>query len=102
MPKIRRFTAEGPLFDLLMKACPAMSRNVAGIYTPDPDGTKSLGILANRLGMSRWGVHKWLKTQYVPPDKVVLLVEIGEGRVKEADFSPYVFKTAVAKTQIAR
>lgn len=79
-PFIRSMKSLGPLHDLLLEACP-----------PDEDGVKSIPILAVALGMSPYGVYKWIRNTKVPPDKAVKIVDVGQGRVKLEDFHPYVY-----------
>ncbi len=70
----------GPLHDLLLKACPA-----------SPDGVKSVHVLATKLGISRWAVHKWVGKGKIPPGRAVEVVDLSSGRVTLADFSPFIY-----------
>lgn len=71
----------GPLHDLLLKACP-----------PDKNGIKSISVLAERLEISAWSIHKWVQKGKIPPGRAVEVVDIAEGRVTLADFSPFVYR----------
>lgn len=90
MSKVIRHVEGGPLHDLLLKACPP-HKKVDGIYVPDPEGVRSITVLAHTLGMSAWGVHKWIKNNRVPPQKVRAIVDNNPEVVSLQDFSPYVF-----------
>jgi len=72
----------GPLHDLLLKACP-----------PDPKtGVKSISILAALMKISAWSIHKWIQKGKIPPGRAVEVVDLSEGRVSLADFSPFVYR----------
>jgi hypothetical protein len=77
---ILRHRNNGPLHDLLLKACPA-----------NEDGEKSITILADTLGISAWSIHKWVQKGKIPPGRAVEVVDISDGRVTLADFSPFVY-----------
>lgn len=89
--KIIRHSEGGPLHDLLLKACVPHKKTPEGEYVPDKDGVRSITVLAHTLGMSAWGVHKWVKNNRVPPEKVKKMVENNPKKVSLSDFSPYVF-----------
>ena len=76
----KRYKRLGPLHDLLLQACP-----------PNDKGESSITHLAELLGMSAWGIYKWIGAGKVPPAQVVRIVDVSQGRVSIADFSPYVF-----------
>ena len=78
---ILRHQQLGPLHDLLLTACP-----------PDKDGTKSISVLAEKLKISAWSIHKWVQKGKIPPGRAVEVVDIAEGRVSLADFSPFVYR----------
>ena len=59
----------------------------------DARGLKTLSQLARLLGVSKWGLRKWINAQKIPPDRVVEIVRIGEGRVKIEDFHRFVYKS---------
>ena len=85
-----------PLYHLLIDACPpcVQGKTRAGrvYYKRDAEnGTRSLRILAYFLGMTPWGVHKWIRTRHLPPLKVRELIELSGGRLKLNQFSLYVF-----------
>lgn len=79
---ILRHRDNGPLHDLLLKACP-----------PNEKGEKSITILAARVGggLSTWAVYKWIKKGKIPPGRAVEVVDLADGRVTLADFSPFVY-----------
>lgn len=88
---IRRHAELGPLHDLLLKACPPHKRQKDGKYVPDPNGTKSISILAQSLSLSPWAVHKWVKKGKVPPGQAARMVDNNPDEVSLADFSPFVY-----------
>jgi hypothetical protein len=90
-PTISRITNLGPLQDLLLKACPPHRRVAPKKYVPDPDGVKSIKILAFALNMSMWGVQRWIHEGRVPAKRVDKIVEISNGAVTRNDFIPYLF-----------
>ena len=65
---VRSMKNMGPLHDTLIRACP-----------PDPEGFKSIPILAVRLEMSAYGIYKWIKAGKLPPDKAKRVVEMNNG-----------------------
>lgn len=69
-----------PLYELLIRAAP-----------PDETGTKSIRTLAQALGLSRWAVYKWIKTERVRPKRAREIVEIAEGRVQLSEFDPWIY-----------
>lgn len=77
---ILRHRNNGPLHDLLLRACP-----------PNEAGEKSVTILADALGISAWSIHKWVQKGKIPPGRAVEVVDISEGRVTLADFSPFIY-----------
>lgn len=87
---IRRFTLRGPLQDLLLKACPPMRRE-NGELVYDKDGAQSIPILAETLGMSSWGVQRWIYANKVPSKRVMQIVDNSRGAVTRDDFLPYLF-----------
>jgi hypothetical protein len=77
----RKYKELGPLHDLLLKACP-----------PDENGVTSIPILARSLGMSAWGVFKWIKADKIPPRQAARISQMSDGRVSLDDFTPYVYR----------
>jgi hypothetical protein len=55
-------------------------------------GYKTLTHLADLIGVSKWGLRKWINAQKIPPDRVVAIVRISEGRVAAEDFNEFVYK----------
>lgn len=72
----------GPLHRLLLKACP-----------PNEDNEKSITILAGKFKppLSTWAIHKWIKKGKIPPLRAAQVVDISEGRVSLAEFSPFIY-----------
>lgn len=89
-PTILKIKDCGPLHALLIKACPPHSRQ-NGQLVPDPNGVKSIAILAHSLGLSAWGVQKWVHKGKIPPERVVQIVDNNPSEVSIADFSPFVY-----------
>lgn len=79
---VLRHRNNGPLHDLLLKACP-----------PNAKGEKSMTILANSFKppLSSWSLHKWVQKGKIPPVRAVEVVDLSEGRVTLADFSPFIY-----------
>lgn len=77
---IVRHRDNGPLHDLLLKACP-----------PNESGEKSISVLAAKMQISAWSIHKWVQKGKIPPVRAVEVVDISEGRVTLSDFSPFVY-----------
>lgn len=77
-----RHRANGPLHDLLLRACPA-----------NKNGEKSIAILAESFvpELSAWSIHKWIQKGKIPPKRAVEVVDLSEGRVTLADFSPFIY-----------
>ena len=68
--------------DLLLRACP-----------PNEFGEKSITVLAIKLGLSAWAVHKWANRGKLPPNRARDIVDIADPRaaVTLADFTPFVY-----------
>lgn len=77
----RAYKNLGELHELLLRACPTDSR-----------GKASIPMLAQHLGMSSWGVYKWIKAEKMEPGNAERVVEIGEGRVRIEDFHKFIFR----------
>lgn len=77
---IRRHKDGGPLHDLLLRACP-----------PNEKGEKSITILAEKMGISAWSIHKWVKKGKIPPNRVKEIVELAPSEVSLADFTAFVY-----------
>lgn len=60
------------------------------VYDADK-GVKSISVLAKLLGMSAWGVNKWIHKKSIPPKKAKAIVDMSEGRVALDEFSPFIF-----------
>jgi hypothetical protein len=55
-------------------------------------GRKTLTHLAQLIGVSKWGLRKWINAQKIPPERAMDIVRISEGRVKIEDFHEFVYK----------
>lgn len=55
-------------------------------------GNKTLNHLAKLMGVTKWAMRKWIKSQRIPPQRVVQIVRLGEGRVDTKDFDAFVYK----------
>jgi len=77
-----RHRNKGALHDLLLRACP-----------PNEFGEKSITVLAIKLGLSAWAVHKWANRGKLPPNRARDIVDIADPRaaVTLADFTPFVY-----------
>ncbi|NBC29878.1 MAG: hypothetical protein GVY29_07790 [Spirochaetes bacterium] len=69
-----------PLYKLLIRAAPE-----------DENGVKRIRTLAQKIGMSRYGVYKWIKTERIRPVRARQVVEASEGRVKLSEFDPWIY-----------
>lgn len=78
--EISRYKDLGPLQDLLLSACP-----------PDEKGTRSIVVLANKLGVSHQYVYLWIERNRVPAKFVRPLVQMAEGRVSFDQFHDFAF-----------
>lgn len=82
MIEVRQTKTISNLQGTLLDACP-----------PDADGNVSIPILAGWLGLSSWGVYKWLHDGKVPPGRVQQLIDLqqrhfGEVRAGKAALNP--------------
>lgn len=55
-------------------------------------GNKTLSHLADLIGVSKWGLRKWINAQKIPPERAMQIAAISEGRVKAEQFNEYVYK----------
>lgn len=72
--------------DLLVRICP-----------PDKKGRKSIPVLANKLGMSDYGVYKWINSGKIPPtvaSKLIKLAKKAGEPLKLSDLHKFVFDTS--------
>jgi hypothetical protein len=68
---------------LLLKLCP-----------PNAEGRRSISILADAIGMSHYGVYKWINSGKITPGGATLLVEFARKRkvkLTYKDLESYVF-----------
>lgn len=72
-----------------------------GDLAPDPEGTKSIAVLAKLLGMSPWAVHLWINKKRIPGRKAEIVANLSEGRVPFEKFSPFIFDVMVVPTPIS-
>jgi len=86
-----RLSNLGELQDLLLKACKPHRRVGPKEYVPDPNGQKSITILAFTLGLSSWGVQRWIHNGRVPAKRVTEIVKNNPEEVSQEDFIKYVF-----------
>lgn len=73
--------ADNPLHRLLLKAVPE-----------NEHGNKTLNHLAKQLKVTKWAIRKWINAKKIPPERVVQVVGIAEGRVEQSDFDEFVYK----------
>lgn len=79
VPFERKLKDNGPLHRLMIKACP-----------PDPEtGAKSIGVLATKIDVSRQALNKAVSKNSMTPGLAIKIVDVAEGRVTLADFSPF-------------
>lgn len=74
--------APDKLTKLLLHAAPKNKR-----------GHKTLSHLAELIGVSNWGMRKWIIAQKIPPDRAMSIVDVSEGRVAIQDFHDFVYKS---------
>lgn len=59
---------------------------------PNDRGNRTLNHLAKLLGVTKWAMRKWITKQRIPPQRVVQIVRLSEGRVQTSDFDAFVYK----------
>lgn len=86
--------AEGGLHRLLLQAVPE-----------NKHGNKTILYLAELMGLNRWSINKWVRSNRISPARVLQVVEIskikrfdkdgepvlGKPRVNKQDFDPFVY-----------
>ena len=82
-----------PLFTRPEDAPDELTRLILHAVPRDRHGWKTLQHFSTLMGVSKWGVRKWINAQRVPPERVMDIVRIGEGRVKVEDFHKFVFRS---------
>ena len=70
---------EGPLFDLLMRCCPA-----------NEEGNRSVSALAVALGLRPSAVYKWLEKNSVPYWRVAALIKLSGDTVTSDELLKFV------------
>ena len=73
--------ADNELHKLLLRASPV-----------NEHGNKTLSHLAKTIGVTRWAMQKWILNERIPPDRVVQIVDVSDGRVSISDFDRFVYK----------
>jgi hypothetical protein len=99
MAEIRTTKDVGKLHELLLKACPPcvlvedelIGEHWVEVEENDERGVKSITVLAGLLGLSRWSVHKWAKTEHITPKRAKQVVEVCKGRIALDDLSPFFY-----------
>lgn len=71
-----------------------------GELKPDPNGVKSISVLAKLLGMNPWSVHLWVQKKRIPAKKAQQVAELSGGRVAFHKFSPYIFDMIIVSGPI--
>lgn len=91
MPKVRKLKDLGPIHRLLLTACPPQLRDEKGKLYPHKDGTQSIAILAELLGMSAWGVNLWIKRKRIPGARAKEIIALPGCQTDIEEFIPYIF-----------
>jgi hypothetical protein len=80
---------------LLLDICPKCEKKVTRsgkiVYMESKEGEKSIPTLAYLLGITSWGLNKWIHKGRIPAGRVNRLCEIAEGRVAQKRIYPFVF-----------
>ncbi len=58
---------------------------------PDKKGHRSIAKLAKKLGMSSYGIYKWINSGRIPPEQVNVLVKFSKGKLTHQDLHKFVF-----------
>jgi len=70
----------GPLYNLLLKACP-----------PDKTGKRSIPRLAELCGKSPSAIYNAIRKQKISGQLAARVVRVSEGRVKRNEFNEWVY-----------
>lgn len=81
-----------PVFDSPRDAPDKLTKLMLTAVPEDPRGHKTLSNLARLIGVSKWGLRKWINAQKIPPERAMAIVRISKGRVKIEDFHKFVYK----------
>lgn len=73
--------ADNDLHKLLLTAVPE-----------NKHGNKTLNHLAEKLSVTKWAIRKWINNERIPPERVMQVVDLAEGRVSISDFERFVYK----------
>lgn len=82
-----------PLFINPNDAPDGLTKVMLTAVPPDEKGHKTLTNLARLIGVSKWGLRKWINAQKIPPERAMEIVRISDGRVKIEDFHEFVYKS---------
>lgn len=69
--------------DFLLRACP-----------PDEKGNRSISRLAEHLGMSAYGVYKWINAGKITPEgakRLMALTKDAKRPLTQVDLAPFMF-----------
>lgn len=81
-----------PIFQSPEDAPDELTRLMLVAVPKDARGHKTLSHLARTIGVSKWGLRKWINAKKIPPERAMDIVRISEGRVKIEDFHQFVYK----------
>lgn len=82
MEKVSKNKRRSPLHSVLLRACP-----------PDENGSRSIPLLAAKLGTSYQNIYgRWIDQNRIPQHWVHQILLVADGRVSMEDLLPFVFK----------
>lgn len=82
-----------PVFERPEDAPDGLSVLMLRAVPENEKGRKTLTNLATLMGVSKWGLRKWINAQKIPPERAMEIVRLSEGRVKIEEFHKFVYKT---------
>lgn len=82
-----------PLFPTPDDAPDGLTRLMLLAVPEDRNGHKTLVHLSSLIGVSVWGMRKWINAQTIPARRAMDIVRISHGRVRIEDFHEYIYGT---------
>lgn len=81
----------GPIYSLLIEACPPSKFGEDGKLYPHEDGEKSIRVLAVLLEMTSEGIYLWIRRKRIPAVRAKQIVALTGCKKTLEDFIPHIF-----------
>ena len=80
-----------PIYSAPDKANDELTTLLLTAVPENEHGNKTLSHLAEKLGVTRAAVHRWISNQKLSPNRVTEICEISKGAVTRGQFDVYIY-----------